>query len=292
MRNTHVRHTVKPPPQRRPRSQNTPQSTSHPPLTGSALRTAPSGPSGHVIRGSVVEYDLEGVSGWHTWCVSPRPDKTPLPSRSNVESVIAAAMEPERRLALWRERGIPLPPDVGWDEERRAWVFLIRDADGFVVNVEWRPERGKSMRWRGHDEDRPMRLGGRRIDNGCLPLFPRIPRSDTWLLVAGTWDVLAALRAGLPAVTGLTGCRWDDAWNEQVVGKRVAVCYDMNERAAARRTATYLRTKAGAADAWAIDLGLPGEKDDIEDALRPKKYGGYGWTSARLREICNLEQED
>jgi hypothetical protein len=240
---------------------------------------------------TIVSYDVEGVSawsgGWHRTSDDDGGAPQSMPERSWVEAVIGEARTPTRRRALWQERGIRLPADVGWDVNRRAWVLLIRDHEGCVVNVEWRPARGQMMRWKGTDVDRPKRLLNRRAHTGHLPLYPSVPRGDLWMLVAGTWDVHSARQAGVPeAVTGLLGCQWNDAWNDHVAGKRVAVVYDVGELEAAHVTVQRLEN-AGAAEAWVVDLGLPRIRDDVERALRPKHYGGYGWTGNELKHLMN-----
>lgn len=241
---------------------------------------------------TTIPYDLSGASysrsGWHTWQDDDGEPK-PLRPRSYVEQTLAAAQTVERRRALRRERGIALPSDVGWDADRQAWFFLIRDGSGIPVNHEWRPVRGRTMRWYGEDVAHPVRVGGRKVENGCLPLYPRVPQGDTWLLVAGTWDVHAARQAGLAeALTGLSGCLWHPAWNDHALGKSIAVAYDQGEQDAAVTTVKRLH-QAGCEAAWVVDLGLPEPGADIEQALRPKKYGGYGWTGERLRAVCGLE---
>ena len=79
------------------------------------------------------------------------------------------------------------------------------------------------------------------------------PGGRRWLLCAGEWDALAALQHGLPALTGLAGCRWHPAWDSHAVGKAIAVAYDVGEEAAATRTVAQLM-KAGAAEAWSVPL--------------------------------------
>jgi hypothetical protein len=67
--------------------------------------------------------------------------------------------------------------------------------------------------------------------------------------VAGEFDALAALQNGLPAVTGLCGCRWHEAWDKYAVGKKIAVLYDRGEEQAAARTVARLQP---ANEAWAV----------------------------------------
>jgi hypothetical protein len=242
----------------------------------------------------VVTYDLEGVSGWHSWREPTGDPPEPVPVE-RIADWLADALTPERLRAIRRERWLTretIEGHIGWDRVLDAWVLLARDATGAVVNVTHRPPRGRwCYRPGGTLTRKPSRLRGRTAANGCLPLWPRVPDGDSWLLVAGEWDALAGLQAGLPAVTGLLGCTWHPAWDHHAFGKRMAVAYDVGEIGAARVTVNKLLA-AGAADAWAVDLGLPVSGDDVERALRPRKVGGYGWTADRLREISQLEQED
>lgn len=160
-------------------------------------------------------------------------------------------------------------------------MLPVRNNCGALVNVTWRPERGRTMRWRGEDVDRPKRVPGRRVENGGLPLWPRVPSGSAWLLVAGEWDALAAIEVGLPAVTGLLGCHWAPGWNEHVPGRRIAVLFDVGEQFHAIQTKNTL-LGAGAAAAWIVDparLGLTAHGADLCD------YFVGGGTAAKLVRV-------
>jgi hypothetical protein len=294
----HSNRLSNPPPARRRGSPNTPgpanQAPEGPDLGSDGVSGAPKRPGGHQIRGSLVTYDLEGASGWHTWAEPTGDPPEPVPVE-HIPGWLADALTPERLRAIRRERWLTreaIDGYVGWDRIREAWVLLVRDEAGSIVNITHRPPRGRWCYMNGGTYTRkPTRLRGRTAANGGLPLWPRVPAGDTWLLAAGEWDALAALQAGIPAVTGLLGCQWHAAWDRHVRGRRIAVAYDVGELDAARVTVDKLLA-AGAADAWAADLGLPVSGDDVERALRPVRYGGYGWDADRFREICKLERED
>jgi hypothetical protein len=244
---------------------------------GQAAQEAESALKPSVIRVSetVLRYDVSGASGTRTWS-EPRSEMQPMPSREYAERVIAAAQTRERRRALHRERGMPLPKDVGWDEQRGAWALMIRDDVGIPVNWRWRPPRGSA----GH----PFGIRGRVVENGCLPLYPNIPEGDTWLLVAGEWDALAARLHDLPAVTGLCGKLWMPQWDRCAFGKRIAVMYDRGEEHAARTTVAHLND-IGAAEAWFVGLPLLEHGADVEEWFRGRKWGGYGRSARELIEI-------
>lgn len=213
-----------------------------------------------------VEYNCEtGASGGRTW--RERLDLLPqsLPTWQSLRQWSAAYTESRvAKRALWRERRISgetgVEYGIGWDANRQAWVLPVWDEWGSLVNCTWRPRRGRAIRWNGKDIDHPMRIAGRRVENGCLPLWPHVPEGDVWLLCAGEWDALAALQHGLPALTGLAGCRWHPAWDSHAVGKAIAVAYDVGEEAAATRTVAQLM-KAGAAEAWSVPLARLGLGD-------------------------------
>jgi hypothetical protein len=113
------------------------------------------------------------------------------------------------------------------------------------------------MIWRGGLAHRPMRLTARTAERGMLPLYPTIPPGNTWLLCAGEFDALAAIQAGLPAVTGLIGAKWHHTWDSHAVGKRIAVCYDVGEEEAAARTVDRLNGLFGVVEAWSVELTGP-----------------------------------
>jgi hypothetical protein len=221
----------------------------------------------------LIPYDTEkGGSGTRAW--GERRDLPPEePPPSSYLRAVCEARRSSRavRRALWRERRISDHTadefGIGWDADRGAWVLSAWEEWGSLVNVTWRPPRGKSMRWKGNDVDHPMRLAGRRAEDGHLPLWPHVPEGRTWLLTAGEWDALVAIQAGLPGVTGLLGCKWNAAWDRFVIGRRIAVVYDVGEELAAARTVERLRA-AGAAEAWVVDLrsvGLDYEGADVCD---------------------------
>jgi hypothetical protein len=152
--------------------------------------------------------------------------------------------------------------DVGWDARRQGFTLPVFGADDELVNVTWRAPKGAVLRMRG--ERKVCRLPGRTVANGCLPLYPDLPAGESLLLVEGEWDALVARQAGLPAMTGLLGMRWMSAWDVFVVGRRVAVAYDVGGEAAAEATVERL-IAAGASAAWVVRLGLPNQGDDVCD---------------------------
>jgi hypothetical protein len=144
------------------------------------------------------------------------------------------------------------------------------------------------MMWKGRRVDHPMRLKNRTAANGCLPLWPDVPATGPLVLLEGEWDCLAARQAGVTgAITGLRGIQWDAAWNRDVAGRDVVICYDPGAYAAACRTETALREVA--LSVRVVDE-LPDDVD-VELFMRPKEFGGYGGTPERLHRLLRLEQE-
>jgi hypothetical protein len=241
---------------------------------------------------TLVTYDVSdlGMSGSHGWVDPDRPPG-PLPTIQYMETCIARVQtDPTLHRALRHERGlyrkIASRFAIGYDPERRAWVLPVLNPDGFLVNVIWRPHRGETMRWKGHEVSKPRRIAGRTAARGLLSLYPYTPQkaNSALLLVGGEWDALAGRMHRLPAITGLLGCRWHTAWDSTVVGRRVAVCYDVGEEHEAEVTAHRL-LKAGARHAWPVYLPLPTNGDDLELWFRPRQHGGYGRGRPELLEL-------
>jgi hypothetical protein len=237
---------------------------------------------------TLVTYDVSGVSGSHTWTDRKGPPE-PLPTREYIDACIDRVQEDRLlQLALRHERGLNRKAasryGIGYDPDKLAWVLPIIDADGFLVNVTWRPHRGEEMIWKGKRRDRPIRIAGRKAHMGMLPLYPFVPQQGPILLAGGEWDALACNFHRLPAVCGLLGCHWHSAWNRAVEGRRVAVCLDVGEEEAAERIVLKLR-EAGARKAWVVPLPLPNYGDDLEAWFRPRQHGGYGKGRAELIEL-------
>ena len=239
---------------------------------------------------TVVSYDVStvGQSGARTFS-HPAAEPGPLPSDHALREFVSALQDSrERKRALWRERGIMAATarryGIGWDGGVGAWVLPVRDARGKLANVTTRPPRGGAMWGPGGRTEHPVRVRGRTALTGGLPLYPAAPSGRAWVLCAGEWDALVAIQAGLPAVTGLCGCRWLSAWDTQARGKRIAVAYDCGEEKPAALTVEHLRA-AGAAEAWVVALGLGREGADVCDWFRPTRYGGYGRTRKELVQL-------
>ncbi len=219
-------------------------------------------------------------------------DPEPLPPEHALWAY-GRKLEGSRRLQrrLRWERGIAAPATreqfgIGWDPIREAWVLPVYDALGKLANVTWRPPKPPGwMIWKGSRVNHPMRLAARTPENGCLPLYPSVPSSRSWLLCEGEWDVIAARQAGLTmAVTGLLGKQWNSAWDANVPNRRIAVAYDCGAEDAAAVTVRRLLA-AGAAESWVVPLGLYEVGDDLERWFRPTRYGGYGRTKDELLEL-------
>lgn len=198
-----------------------------------------------------VEYDVSHVDpGYRHWeWDDPVSEPRPLPLEtwlSGCESALQGSRE--RKRALMAERGLTAATargvSLGWDAKREVWILPVRDEDGQLVNVRYRPPKGSGRK--------PESIGGRTVANGGLPLWPRVPFDDDWVLCAGEWDALAVLQAGLNGVTGLCGCTWQEEWNRDARGRRIAVLYDVGEEE--RADITVERLRCIGAKAWPVRL--------------------------------------
>jgi len=204
------------------------------------------------------------------------------PRRSRPAELPSAAMrkgQHERLLSnrvalryLRKERGLSLATirryRLGYDGEA---ITIPVWHDGEVVNVR--------RRFLDPDADpKILGLAGRPAE-----LYPAPPEGRAWLLGEGEWDVLLALQKGLPAVTSTAGAHWSSEWDALVVGKRIAVVYDVGSLAAATRRAAELRA-AGAAEAWPVDLGLA-HGEDLTDW-----FVKYGRSAERLKRLIRRER--
>jgi hypothetical protein len=249
-------------------------------------------------RRQVIAYDISaasGVSGPHNWSES---SSTPAPLPPSMwlkvcQDRLQADPSLQQRLAAERgispaiarrygigftERSIGPRGFVGEPLPVPAWILPVYAPAGSAIEIS-----PKEIYYRERPElvnvcvrpvgrrRRPWRLQGRTIANGCLPLWPNIPKTGPLLLVAGEWDALAGRQAGIPTITGLLGCQWYRAWNEHVVGRRVCVAYDRGEEQHAAETVTALQ-RAGAAQAWAFSWAMDDEDHpggfDLGDYLR------------------------
>ena len=217
--------------------------------------------------------------------VGARPRRVDaLPSEWKVASwAIELLRDRGLRRLLLRERGLRRATLahflLGWDEVRGGFTLPIYDESGDLVNVSWRAPKGRSLALPSGKRLSKYRLAGRTAEGGGLPLYPMPLPKGPLLLGEGEWDALVARQAGLPAVTGLLGKQWNSAWDRFVVGRRVAVAYDVGAEDDARRTVERLR-EAGARRAWVVPLGLPEKGDDLTDW-----WVTYGRTADELLDL-------
>jgi hypothetical protein len=173
---------------------------------------------------------------------------------------------------LTDERGLTLETikryRLGYDGE--AVVFPVYDAAGSLVYVKrrywpspWFTNRKGKKVWK------------RTPDGVSAQLYPNMPRGAWLLLCEGELDALLARQHRLPAVTTTCGVQLPDELVPRFAGRDVAVAYDHGGQQAGARTAEKLRL--GEARAWAVDLGLPNDGDDLTDWFLT-----YGRTRARL----------
>lgn len=126
---------------------------------------------------------------------------------------------------------------------------------------------------------KPIKMVGPR--NTPAELYPEVPPGRTLIVCEGEFDALLLRQKGLPAVTSTASTSWKPEWDVHTRDRRVAVLYDSGSLDLAERRAAEL-VAAGAAHAWAVDLGL-GHGEDVTDW-----FITYGRSRA---ELCELVRE-
>lgn len=141
--------------------------------------------------------------------------------------------------------------------DKWAFALPVFDNGGELVNVIRRfyprlpkNDRGKDVPYIG--------LRGR-----PHALYPDIPQGRSVLLVAGMFDALLGRAKGLPTVTATNGTGFGQSLAAALVGKRVAVLFDVGEEKAAERVVNVLRAEG--VRAWFVPNRLPEEGDDLTD---------------------------
>jgi len=168
----------------------------------------------------------------------------------------ASRLGKDYRLETWRRLGVQEgrvddQPAIGFPLPTGGWkVCLYRLPD---------PKRGKPYSWRVAD-------GGK----ACLLV---VGEGDKVLVVAGEWDLLAAVNAGVACVaTGTAGeGTWRPDWSEQLRGLRVRIVYDVDAegRRGAAKVAAALRGIASEVCVVLLPLSGRAEEDgkDLSDFL-------------------------
>lgn len=159
---------------------------------------------------------------------------------------------------------------------------IRRYALGYVLSGEWPGPRWQSepagfvfpIFRRGELVGARKRFWPRLPANGakCIGpeghparLYPRLPRGRrAAILCEGELDALAGLARGLRVVSTTCGASLPEHLAGAFAGWTVAVVYDTGADTAAARTVERLRA-AGAREAWAVDLRLPEQGDDLTD---------------------------
>jgi hypothetical protein len=184
----------------------------------------------------------------------------PLPSLEQIKGWTQALMADGRALRyVTRQRGLTRRTirDYLLGFDGRAIVIPILDHRGRVLNIR--------RRYLSPPIDGPKITG---LRGHAARLYPGGERRRTLLLCEGEFDVLLARQHGLPALTSTAGTSWSSSWNRHVDRGRIAVLYDAGERPfqlACDRADALVR--AGAAEAWAVDLRQAGlaNGEDVTD---------------------------
>jgi len=169
---------------------------------------------------------------------------------------LATHMRKDYRLETWHL----LRVQEGRVGDRPAIAFPL-PTGGWKVCLYRLPDRrrGKAYSWRFTDGGKP-----------CLLI---VGEGDDVLLVAGEWDMLAALDAGIAHVaTGTAGeGTWQPAWSEQLRGLRVWIIYDVDSGGTrgAGRVAAALQGIASRVRVIPLPLSGRAEEDgkDLSDFL-------------------------
>lgn len=187
----------------------------------------------------------------------PSRKPAPLPSLAQIRYWTQVLLADRRALRyVTQQRGLTKKAireyRLGFDGQ--AIVIPVFDGRQRVVNIR--------RRFLSPQADGPKITG---LRGRTAQLYPNVKRGHALLLCEGEFDALLARQHGLPAVTSTAGTSWSSSWNRHVARRRVAVLYDAGAHSyqLACHRATAL-AKAGAADAWAVDLrqgGLDGGED-------------------------------
>lgn len=165
---------------------------------------------------------------------------------------------------------------LGWDRSKARVVFPMYSGSA-LVGAKWRKlgsGPGIQMRsWAGEGRE--------------WPLYPA-PKGRSVLLVAGELDALAARSAGLPATSVTLGAgHWEDRWTRELRGRRVVVCFDVNETEQARQRIAALRDAGISARRLDLaSLGVDKPKGDVTDYLR----AGGDATRLRPRQVTRRQK--
>jgi hypothetical protein len=204
-----------------------------------------------------------------------RAEPQPPPTEASVDGWCSGLLaSPEGLRYLIQERGLTLETiqryELGYDQDRHAITFPVRDEDGELVNVR--------RRFLAPDAD-PKVIGLARP----AVLYPDVPPEGGLLLVAGEIDALMGRQNGLPTVTTTCGTALPDHLAQQLARRKVFAMYDVGEEAAAARTVAKLRALGSPATVVELGaLGLPA-KADLSDFYC---QGGKTW---RLRALIRRQ---
>ena len=117
---------------------------------------------------------------------------------------------------------------IGWSASTGCIVVPLYDSAARLANVKMRRVgKGQMRSWPGMSE---------------FPLFPWVPEGRRVVLVAGELDALALVCRGIPAVSVTAGAgTWLPEYARALRNKRVTVCFDRGEEAAAEFAASQLK---------------------------------------------------
>jgi hypothetical protein len=199
----------------------------------------------------------------------------PPPTEASVDGWRSGLLaSPDGLRYLIGKRGLTLETikryELGYDQDRHAITFPVREEDGELVNVR--------RRFLDPEAD-PKVIGLARP----AVLYPDVPPDGGLLLVAGEIDALMGRQNGLPTVTTTCGTALPDHLAQRLAGRKVFAMYDVGEEAAAARTVAKLRGLGSPATVVELGaLGLPA-KADLSDFYC---QGGKTW---RLRALIRRQ---
>jgi hypothetical protein len=193
---------------------------------------------------------LEEPLVWLAHCLGePRTPGPPaaLPSEEQVTEYVDALGNNRVALAYLKGRGLTKSTcrrsRLGFDSRENAIVLSVY-AEGELVNVRRRYlAPGHQPKYKGEY-------------GWPAALYPGPPTGDarSVIVCSGEFDALVtAQNTGITTCTSTAGAgHWDEAWSVHFRKRHVAVVFDRNEYASARKVAAALRTAK--VDAWPVDI--------------------------------------
>ena len=219
-----------------------------------------------------------------------RPEKpvkkaSDLPTQSQLDAWTADLMDdPRVRNKLMEQRGITLETiassQLGWDGRR--YVIPVYDVDGELINVR-RYALGASS------GQKMLNAPG----HGTAALYrpDRLKEAREVVITEGEMDCILLNQHGIPAVTHTAGAStFRPAWGPMFEGKRVWICYDVDDAGRAGSVKVKRAIEKFADAVYIIDLPLETKGADVTDYLHGEGYTGDDFRA--LMDEAAAEESD